>query len=114
MRKSILLLSLCGVLIFILCTTSKVYSSCEIDMSDYVGWKIIYSGTVTGYIDDNGKEKDEFEGCEYGRVLIIDYTKQITCQEYNYSYAFHPDIVIMSNGYSLKACIDDEMYDISR
>ena len=89
---------------------SYSYASC--DISRYTGWKIMYSGTVTGYIDENGKEEDDFEGCDYGRVLIVDYTQQVTCAEYGYSYAFHPDIVIISNGSSMKACIDDEMYDI--
>ena len=94
--------------------TSKACSGCETDMSDYVGWKIIYSGTVTGYIDENGRQKDDFEGCEHGRALIIDYSKQVTCDGYNNSYVFHPDIVVLSNGYSIKACIDNEMYDIRR
>ena len=89
-------------------------AGCEVDISDYVGWQIIYSGTVTGYIDEDGKKENDFKGCEYGRILIVDYTKKITCAEYNYTYAFHPDIVVLSNGLSLKACIDDEMYDVRR
>ena len=94
--------------------TSPAWSGCEVDISDYVGWQIIHSGTVTGYIDDNGVEQDSFEGCEWGRQLIIDYSLAVTCATYNYSYAYHPDIVVLSNGSSLAACIDDEMYDIQR
>ena len=89
-------------------------AGCKIDVSDYVGWQIIYSGTVTGYIDENGKREDDFEGCEYGRILIVDYSKKATCVEYSYAYAFQPDIVVLSNGHSLKACIDNEIYDIQR
>ena len=92
--------------------SGSAHASCEIDIADYVGWKIIYSGTVTGYIDDDGKEEDNFEGCEYGRVIIVDYHKQVICEEYGYSYAYHPDIVVMSNGHSRKACIDDDIYDV--
>ncbi len=87
-------------------------ATCISGISDYVGWQIIYSGTGTGYIDENGKKEDDFEGCEYSRILIVDYSKQVTCTEYNYAYAFHPDIVVLSNGHSLKACIDDEMYNV--
>ena len=94
--------------------TSPAWSGCEVDISDYVGWQIIHSGTVTGYIDDNGVEQDSFEGCEWGRQLIIDYSLAVTCATYNYSYAYHPDIVVLSNGSSLAACIDDEMYDVQR
>ncbi len=94
--------------------SSAAEARCEVDITDYVGWQIIYSGTVTGYLDENGQEEDSFEGCEYGRVLIVDYSKSVTCTEYNYTYAYHPDIVILSNGGSLKACIDDEMYDVRK
>ncbi len=89
-------------------------AGCEVDISDYVGWQIIYSGTVTGYIDDNGEKQSSFRGCRYGRKLIVDYSKQVTCADYNFSYAFHPDIVVLSNGHRLKACIDNEMYDVQR
>jgi hypothetical protein len=57
--------------------STAVNARCEIDVSDYVGWQIIYAGTVTGYIDDNGVEQDDFEGCEYGRELIVDYSKSV-------------------------------------
>ena len=88
--------------------------ACEIDISGFVGWTIVYSGTVTGYIDENGRLNEDFEGCEYDRVLIIDDDKAVTCAEYNYSYAYRPDIVILSDGYSMKACINDEVYDVRK
>lgn len=105
LKRFLILLS--GILL-----SMKSASACE--MSDFVGWTIVYSGTVTGYIDEDGEEHDDFEGCEYGRVLIVDYSRTVTCSEYNYSYAYHPDIAILSNGSSMKACIDDEMYNVSR
>ena len=94
-------------------------AAAECDFSGKVGWTIMYSGTVTGYIDEDG-EQDEFEGCEHGRVLIVDYSKTITCAEYNYSYAYMPDIVILWRPYEkdgkkydfYEACIDGDMYDI--
>ncbi len=101
-----------AILALVLATTAE--AGCEVDVSDYVGWRIIYSGTVTGYMDENGKKEDDFEGCEYGRILIVDYSKKVTCAGYSYAYAFHPDIVVLSKGHSLQACIDNEMYDIRR
>ena len=108
MKHLLLALNACLALI------SPAWASCTVDISDYVGWQIIHSGTVTGYIDDNGVEHDDFEGCEWGRQLIIDYSLAVTCATYNYSYAYNPDIVVLSNGSSLAACIDDEMYDVQR
>ena len=101
----------CKILSLIFITTSTTLA-CEVDISDYVGYQIVYSGTVTGYIDENGQEESSFEGCDYDRVLIIDYRKQVVCQEYGYSYAYMPDIVVLDNGSRRQACIDDEMYDI--
>jgi hypothetical protein len=91
---------------------SPTYARCKVDISRYVGWSIVYSGTITGYIDEDGEKKDAFEGCEHGRRLVVDYTKAVTCNTYSYSYAYHPDVVILTKGDSAVACIDDEIYDI--
>ena len=92
---------------------SSAYANCRIDISNYVGWTIIYAGKVTGYVDEKENVQDSFEGCEYDRILILDDSKQVICQTYSYSYAYRPDIVIMKNGFSVKACIGNKMYDIS-
>lgn len=79
-----------------------------------VGWTVIHAGSVTGYIDKDGKKKDSFEGCEYGRKLIIDYQYYVTCQTYNYSYSYNPDAVLMSKSGSLRLVVENEIYDVSR
>lgn len=84
-----------------------------VDLSSYVGYQIIYEGTVTGYIDDKGKEHDEFEGCDYDRILIVDDRYQVTCRTYSYSYSYRPDIVILEGSYGAKAIINGDEYDIS-
>jgi hypothetical protein len=101
-----------GVVACVVVFSAQAVASCKVDVSRYVGWQVIYSGTVTGYINEDGKEEDSFESCEHGRVLIVDYTNVVTCAEYSYSYAYHPDIVILSKGSTMKACIDNEMYDV--
>ncbi|MCY4445420.1 MAG: hypothetical protein OXC02_03035 [Rhodobacteraceae bacterium] len=87
-------------------------SGCEIDISEYVGWEIIYAGQITGYIDESGDIVNRFRGCKRGRILIVDKDKTVTCNEYSYSYAYRPEIAVISNGYDRKACIDDEIYDL--
>lgn len=77
-------------------------------------WSIIHTGTVTGYIDDDGKRVDHFEGCSFYRDLIIDYSKKVTCINYSYTYSYMPKIEVYSNGNSLKACIEGTLYDVSR
>ena len=107
-----LMRNILSIIVLFVVTTSYCFAGCDVDLSDYVGWEIIYSGTVTGYIDENGKEEDDFEGCDFGRVLIIDYTKQVTCSGYSYSYSYRPDIVVLSDGISMKACVNGNMYDV--
>ena len=108
MKQTLVALTLSAVL------ASPAWAGCYVDISQYVGWQIIHSGTVTGYIDDNGVEHSSFEGCDYGRRLIVDYSLGVTCTTYSYSYAYNPDIVVLSNGSSLVACIDNNMYGIQR
>ncbi|WP_193188531.1 hypothetical protein [Nisaea sediminum] len=88
-------------------------AGCEMDVADYEGWSIIYVGIVTGRVEEDGKREDDFEGCEYGRKLIVDDKYQVECLGYAYSYAYRPDIVILSNDSLAVACIDDEVYDVS-
>ena len=83
------------------------------DLKRLKGYTIIHTGTVTGHISEDGEKKDSFEGCQFGRKLIVDYSFQVTCAGYSYSYAFNPDIVILTKGSSAKAIIDNEMYDIT-
>lgn len=99
---------------------STVDAWCTVDISKYVGWTIIYSGTVTGYVNEEGEQEDDFEGCDHDRILIIDNSKSVVCVSYGYSYAYRPDIVILWKQHEMdgetydfyEACIDDEMYDI--
>lgn len=78
------------------------------------GYTIVHAGTVTGYINDDGeKEENTFRGCTHGRKLIIDNRYEVTCREYSYSYAYRPDIVILTNGPNARAIIDEEVYDIT-
>lgn len=104
----------CIVATSVLAFSANAAVPCEADLSGYVGWTIIYSGTVTGYFDENGEVQFDFEGCDYDRVLIIDYSKVVTCSEYGYTYAYHPDILILSRGTSMEACIAGDMYDIRK
>jgi hypothetical protein len=54
-----------------------------------------------------------FKGCEYDRILEIDHTNAVRCTEYHYSYAYYPDIVILTRQSRAIACIDDEEFEIS-
>jgi len=86
--------------------------ACELDAEDFIGYTIVSSHTVTGHINREGKEESYYVGCELGMVLIIDHNKQVTCAGYGYKYAYNPKMVLLSKGSNLKACIDDDVFDI--
>lgn len=83
------------------------------ELSRLVGFTIIHAGTVTGYVDRGGKVETDFEGCDFGRKLIIDETYSVTCASYGYHYAYRPDVVVLTKGSVGKAIIDGEVFDIS-
>ncbi len=64
--------------------------------------------------------RDEFEGCDFDKRIRFDNGWTLTCGEYSYSYAYHPDAAIFTKAFSfkgknywmLKALIDDELYDM--
>lgn len=79
------------------------------------GYRLIHSGYVTGYVDHRypGKEKSwEFEGCDFDRVIVIDEQYGVTCRTYSYSYSYHPEAYIFSNGYQKKLLVNRNLYDV--
>lgn len=84
------------------------------DLAEYVGWEIIHAGRVTGFIEENGKRSDDFEGCEWGRKLIIDNRFTVKCTTYSYSYSYNPQAVILQNGSRLLLIVGNNKYSVSR
>lgn len=83
------------------------------DFGDFIGYTIVAKKTVAGYVDNDGKKSDSFEGCEYGRAIVFDDDTYVRCQSYGYQYAYRPEAVILVNGQSAKMVVDNEEYDVS-
>jgi len=58
----------------------------------------------------------DFEGCEYDKKIKLQNGWVLTCQTYNYHYAYAPTVAVLTNdagrGYLIKAIIDDDIYDM--
>nr|WP_314878151.1 hypothetical protein [uncultured Pseudomonas sp.] len=75
-----------------------------------VGWTI---AAVT-------QVEDEFEGCDFDKVINFVNGIALTCSSYGYSYAFMPSAVIFTksgkyegrNVHNVKVLISDEFYDM--
>lgn len=109
MKKVLLAASLAAA-----CTFSHAELS-QYDIATLQGYSIIGSWHITGWYDpDTGKKGDAFEGCEFGRVLILDDRLTITCNQYRYHYAYRPTVIIYGSGSSLKMVLGDDIYNMIR
>lgn len=101
---------------FFLTICSPSFASFADELSDFKGGKIAEVGTVTGFIDKDGKIKDSFEGCDYERKIIIDNRTTVTCKSYNYRYSYRPKAVLIEKnyGYDMLLIIDNEIYKVRK
>jgi hypothetical protein len=89
-------------------------------LANNVGWTIVASKTIDGYIDENGKRNSSFEGCDYGRVVIFRDGTSVTCNSYRYHYAYAPTAIILGKIVTykgkkytlLKMIVEDDEYDV--
>ena len=81
---------------------SPIYANCESILKNNVGWTIIASKTIEGYRDPTGEKEDGFEGCEYGRVIYFLDGTSVTCNSYEYQYAYMPIAIILGKSINYK------------
>jgi hypothetical protein len=85
--------------------------SCDLD--SMVGWTLIARKTIEGRID-KGVRHDDFEGCEYDRIIVFTDNTGVRCTGYSYSYSYRPTAYIWANSYSLKMCVGSSSYSVAR
>ena len=74
---------------------------------------------LVGYIAISTERIDDFDGCEYGKIIQLSSGSHVICREYGYQYAFYVDAVIFLNllwsadGADCKMAVRNELYDIS-
>lgn len=98
----------------LLLVASVSAASAYLDFHGLRGYTVIHVGTITGYIDKDGERKDDFEGCDYDRKLIIDDNYTVTCTTYSYTYSYRPRAAVFSNGRSLKLVVNDTIFSVQK
>ena len=91
--------------------TPPVKADLAYDLSSYVGYTIVAVKTISKSIDDDGEETS-FRGCSYGRIIVFDDGKYVTCSSYGYQYAYRPRAIILSNGSSMVMIVGDDVYQV--
>ena len=89
------------------------------ELADLVGYTIVATKTIEGW-KEGRKSGDDFEGCEFDRVILFTDGTALVCREYSYSYSFMPTAVILAKQityqgrsfYDFKMVVDDEVYDM--
>lgn len=87
------------------------------DLSDLVGYQVVYKGHITGYMDGNnlsGKfnKNWDFEGCDWDRQIFLDEKYVVYCKEYKYTYSYHPEAYILTNGHDSVMIVKDKKFKI--
>jgi hypothetical protein len=83
----------------------------ECDLDTLVGYTLVAAKYIAGRIDNDG-QKDDFEGCDFDRIIVFDDNTGVRCITYSYSYSFHPKAYVFSNNSSMKMCVQDQLYDV--
>jgi len=86
----------------------------------FTGYTIVASKTISGYVDEDGKKSDDFEGCDFDRKILFDDGTSATCASYSYTYAYRPTAVLLMKELSVRGLrmatvvmmVDDETYDM--
>lgn len=92
-------------------------TNARVNLSDLVGYQVLYQGYITGYMDGNSlsgkfKKNWEFEGCEWDRAIFLDEQYVVYCEEYNYTYSYHPEAIILTNGRDSIMVVDNTKFKI--
>jgi hypothetical protein len=88
---------------------SPALADCDLD--DVVGYTLVASRDIVAHLD-KGERTDDFEGCDYDRIIVFDDNTGVRCSSYGYSYSYRPKAYVFSNGSSMKMCVEGEFYDI--
>src|SRR5580704_3615581 len=100
------------ILAFLICLT-PVGALAGCDLDDMVGWTLIARKTIASTIDSDGHRRDDFEGCDFDRVVVFDDNTGVRCTTYSYTYSYRPKAYIWANGVSMKMCVGSREFSVS-
>jgi hypothetical protein len=104
-RKALLPLALVGL-------SASTYAFNDFLFSRLIGYTIVASKTIAGYMDRDGRTGTDFQGCNYGRVIVFSDNTVLTCSEYNYEYSYQPTAILLVKGSSIKMIVESNIFDM--
>ena len=106
--------------ILLISFSSIAHAGCESILEKHIGWTIIASKTIEGYRDSGEEKKDDFEGCEYDRIVYFMDGTKVTCNSYGYQYAYMPKAILLGKSTTYKGkdltifkmIVNSNVYDV--
>ena len=85
----------------------------QCNLSGLVGYTLIAQKTIDGYVQGE-KRGNDFEGCDFDRIIVFDDNTGVRCMTYSYTYSYRPDAYIFATNLgSMKMCVENELYDVA-
>ncbi|OED64622.1 hypothetical protein A143_09315 [Vibrio splendidus ZS-139] len=93
----------------------------EYQLEQLIGWTLLESKQIEGYITESGERSDDFEGCDFDMRVLFTDGKAVTCNSYGYQYAFMPKALIFGKSVNYKGkqftlykmLVQGQLYDIN-
>ncbi len=86
-------------------------AKCQSDLP--VGSRLLARKTISGWIEQ-GQEKEGYEGCAYGRVLVFSDRTGVMCSSYLYQYAYNPSAEIWAIPSGLQLCVEGQEMQVQQ
>ena len=83
-----------------------------LSVSEYVGYTVSATKTIVGYVDEDGKRDDSFEGCDFERKIVFQDNTYLTCASYQYHYAYRPEATLLVRNNSWIMLVDGESFEM--
>ncbi|MCF0253636.1 MAG: hypothetical protein HUK26_04805 [Duodenibacillus sp.] len=83
-------------------------------LAQYVGYTIVYSGMVTGFVERDGKRATNYEGCAFGRKIILNHTLTVACKGYSNdnAYSYYPPAVLLASEESRLLVVGNQVIEV--
>ncbi len=106
--------------LLLLATCGAAHADTADVLGRYVGYTIVGSKTIAGYVDKEGNRKSDFQGCDFNRTILFDDGTTLQCSTYGYHYAFRPTAIILMKSMSISGknygaivmVVESESYDM--
>jgi hypothetical protein len=84
------------------------------DLSELIGYTLVFSKTVDAYIQD-GKKVRGFNGCARDRVLVFHDNTGVRCKEtFVQELEFPRAFLFAKSPNDMKLCIDSYLYEVAQ